>query len=109
MAALHLQGADVQPRCDGSHLGQEKGIWNVFSTFKYGKMRRLGKNNFWTFFVGHLETNCHWTRGDYSSYDSYFPFLSGRLLRRKQDSAFHSARAASIRITPRYPRRARLH
>lgn len=43
--ALHLQGAEVQQQGDGSHLGQAKEVRNVFSIFKYSKMRSLEKNN----------------------------------------------------------------
>lgn len=40
-----LQGAEVQQQGDGSHLGQAEEVRNVFSIFKYSKMRRLEKNN----------------------------------------------------------------
>lgn len=52
---IHLKGlpfiVEVQKRRNGvtDHIrdkkGQEKEIWNVFSTFKYSKIRSLGKNN----------------------------------------------------------------
>lgn len=53
---------------------------------------------FFFFFKSHLETTCQ--PGVACSYDSYFPFLSRCLLRRKEDSAFHAAGAASIRMPP---------
>lgn len=46
---IHLKGlpfiGDVQKQGEGSHQGQKKEIWNVFSTFKYSKITSLGKNN----------------------------------------------------------------
>lgn len=40
----------MQKREVGSHQGQEKEIWNVFSIFKYSKIRSLRKNNVFVFF-----------------------------------------------------------
>ena len=34
----------MQKRSEGSHQGQEKEIWNVFSTLKYSKISILRKN-----------------------------------------------------------------
>ena len=34
----------MQKRSEGSHQGQEKEIWNVFSTLKYSKISSLRKN-----------------------------------------------------------------
>lgn len=65
----------MQKREVGSHQGQEKEIWNVFSIFKYSKIRSLRKNNvFCFFFKGHLEPLVTWTGVDRSSYDRNFPF-----------------------------------
>lgn len=37
MDALHLQGAEVQPQVDRSHLGQAKEICNVFLSSNIAK------------------------------------------------------------------------
>lgn len=63
----------MQKPGDGSQQGQKKEIWNVFTTFKYSKIRSLGKNN--DFLIFFLKAVWRQLVGvDCSSCDSFFPF-----------------------------------